>query len=375
MDCIYDAGDHVRTNGFNWFVIISILAVAGCADFTDKRAHAGGMIRVLVARGMKEAVIRNADGSKAYEIRKTGLGRASVNGVDGGLPHRFIPENGYVFMNNRPYSGIVEMRDAGDGLMAVNELYLESYLAGILNNEISTKWHEEALKAQVVVSRTYALNQKKKRAKEIYHIEGTVLGQVYNGADRVDAVAVNAVQATLGEVLVYKGEPALTVFHANAGGMTESSKDVWQSAYPYLTSVESPYDSGYNRFAWDYSISPSELKRLLSGRGASLNEPVRITVESTTASGRVRSLVVADAEGNSARMGGEEFRKLVGYSNLRSTMWSVTKTDGGFVFSGKGSGHGVGMSQWGAKGMAENGASYREILKRYYPGTELVVAY
>lgn len=358
---------------FRVFIAVLIL-LTGCSTLAARRA-AGGSIRVLVLKGAPSLTIRNADGTRVFEVKKTASGRAAVNGSDTPLPHRFYPNKGYVYLNNRPYAGMIEIFDDASGLMAVNELQLETYLAGILNNEISTKWPPDALKTQVVIARTYALNQKKKRVNEKYHLEGSVMGQVYSGVAAEDFAALKAVRDTTGEVLTYNGEPALTVYHSNAGGMTEASKDVWSADYPYLKPVESPFDGSAPKYLWEHVVPAVLLKASLNSAGHDIGEPDEITVDSTTASGRVKSLIVRDGAGKKLRLTGEDLRKAAGYSNVRSTLFAVSKDGGAFVFKGRGSGHGVGLSQWGAKGMAEKGYSYKDILRHYYPGTTLVRAY
>ncbi|TAN61108.1 SpoIID/LytB domain-containing protein, partial [bacterium] len=350
--------------------MVALALLFGCSGISARRA-AGGNIRVLVLKGAQALTIKNADNTKSFEVKKTSPGRASVNGTDTALPHRFFPNKGYIYMNNRPYAGSIEVFDNGAGLLAINEVQLETYLAGILNNEISTKWPADALKTQVVVARTYALYQKKKRLKENYHIEGSVMGQVYTGVGGEDAAALKAVRDTIGEVLNYNGEPALTVYHSNAGGMTEDSKDVWGVSAPYLRPVESKYDGIAPKYLWEHVTPAMFLKDALNLAGYDIGDIEDITVDLTSASGRVKRITVRDRNGKKLSMTGEDLRKAAGYSNVRSTLFIVSRDGNSFVFKGRGSGHGVGLSQWGAKVMAEKGDSYKEILRHYYPGTVL----
>jgi len=257
---------------------------------------------------------------------------------------------------------------------------METYLVGIINHEISSRWPQDAVKAQAVVSRTYAMYQIKEAQRRNdpdspYDIEGSVLGQVYKGTGAEDAPALEAVQATAGEVITHNGELALTVFHSNAGGRTEASRDVWRRDYQYLTSVASPYDADSPGYAWEFAAPAVELGRLLSAAGYAMGEPASIRIKEQTRSGRVKRLDIKDASGRSVELSGEELRKAVGYSAVRSTIFKVERSGKVFLFKGVGSGHGVGLSQWGAKGMAEKGYSYREILRHYYPGTSIERAY
>ncbi len=326
-------------------------------------------IRVLLARGVKTFELSNTHLGEDVVIKSTNDGRVLVNGKARSMPLRFYPGKGYISFNGRPYHGFIKVYEDAGGVTAVNELGLESYVAGIINNEVSSKWPMEVLKAQAVASRTYAVYRRQKNRAGIYDIEGSVLGQVYSGKSREDLRSVRAAWECKGEILTYRGEPALTVYHSNAGGRTDSAKDIWGRDYPYLKSVASPYDVDATWYSWDFVVPAPSLKGLLNGAGIGAGTPDTITVEKKTAAGRVLRLKITDNLGTAFSLSGEELRKIIGYDKLRSTLFTVDKKEGVFMFKGKGSGHGVGMSQWGAKGMAENGYSYREILDYFYPGT------
>ncbi|MBI5587193.1 MAG: SpoIID/LytB domain-containing protein [Deltaproteobacteria bacterium] len=336
-------------------------------------AVSGGSIRVLVLKGAAVVSVAGAEEPPA-EIRVKD-GGVSVNGKKEGAPLRFSPKEEFLYVNGRPYRGTVEVTAEGPGLQVVNELRLESYLVGIINNEISSRWPVEAVKTQAVVARTYAFHQMNNHPDSSYDIEGTVMGQVYSGAAAEDPAAAKAVADTAGEILTFAGEPALTVYHSNAGGMTDSSKEIWAEYYPYLLPVTSVFDKDAPRFAWEFIVPASSLKELLTRAGYGIGPAREIKCDELTAAGRVKSLVISDSSGNGVRLRGEDLRKIIGYSYLRSALFRVEKKGELFVFTGRGSGHGVGMSQWGAKGMAENGFSYREILEHFYPGTVLRKAY
>lgn len=364
-----------------WLLTV-LLAVSfsGCAGVTPGSSRSGGHVRVLVLKDMPSLTIKGARGIGPAELRRAAPGMLSLNGTLREEPLRFYPARKLIYVNDRPYRGLVDVYSSKGGLMAVNELPIETYLVGIINHEISSKWHADAVKSQAVISRTYALYQineaKKSMAPGVpYDIEGSVLGQVYKGTGAEDDLALRAVKSTAGEVLTYRGELALTVFHSNAGGRTEASRDVWSGDYRYLTSVKSPFDAASPGFAWEFSVKAGELGRLLSGSGHSIGEPASIKATLRTRAGRVKKLVVTDRTGKRVTLTGEEMRKAVGYGAIKSTIFKVKRAGDLFVFEGRGSGHGVGLSQWGAKGMAENGYTYREILRHYYPGTRLKRAY
>ncbi|MBI5598202.1 MAG: SpoIID/LytB domain-containing protein [Deltaproteobacteria bacterium] len=332
-------------------------------------------VRVLVLTNedfirIEGAKIEGVKDGGAANIEARGGGMA-LNGEPVGGPRRFYPTDEFVYIGDKPFRGVIEVRADKDGLMVINEIPLESYIAGIINNEISSRWPVDAIKAQAVIARTYSLYQKAKRNGAAFDLTGTHMDQVYTGAGAEDAAALRAVKETVGEVLFHDGSPALTVYHSNAGGMTEASRDVWGSDYPYLRALNSKYDSVAPSYSWELSLSAAKMQEIFKKAGYSIDEPEAIEPREVTSTGRVKSLFVKDIFGRRLDLTGEDMRKVIGYSTLRSTLFKVEKRGDEFVFRGRGSGHGVGLSQWGAKGMADAGYGYREILKYYYPGTVL----
>jgi stage II sporulation protein D len=286
------------------------------------------------------------------------------------------PKDGesFVYLDGKPYRGTVEVHGEASGLSLINELYLEDYLAGLINNEISSSWPRQSVRAQAVIARTYALVQKKKRATEPFHLSGTDIDQVYKGSGSEDNAAFKAVRATTGEVLTYRGELALTLYHSNAGGRTEAAVNVWGSDFRYLRSVVSPYDRRDRGFEWTHEISSGDLTARLVSAGIKIDKVRSLHIKRRSKSKRVVKLQVV-GKGTSVELSGERLRAILGYGTIRSTLFKVRKKGKSFVFTGKGSGHGVGLSQWGAKGMAEAGRHYRGILSHYYPGTKLKKIY
>ncbi|MBI5328734.1 MAG: SpoIID/LytB domain-containing protein [Deltaproteobacteria bacterium] len=282
----------------------------------------------------------------------------------------FSSDNDMLYLNGRKYRGKMEIIKEQKGLLVINELPLEFYVAGLINHEISSKWHMEVVKTQAVIARTYAIYQKKKRNTWAYHVESTVADQVYAGSIAEDDRSLYAVKETAGEVLTYNGEFALTVYHSNGGGMTEDSKNVWGGDYPYLKQVKSLFDKDSLNFSWTLNITSQSIESALKGAGYSITDIKDITPLHTTNSGRVTKVIIYHSKGDTD-ITGEDLRKAVGYDKLKSTIFTVQAINGSFVFNGKGSGHGVGLSQWGAKGMAEKGYRYRDILEHFYPGTRI----
>lgn len=271
-----------------------------------------------------------------------------------------------LWVNGRSYRGKLRIicgpnRD----LWIINELPLEEYLVGLINFEVSSQWPMEVLKAQVIAARTFAVYQRRNRSGEPYDVDSGVEDQVYGGIGKEDARSRRAVEETRGEFVHDQGTPVFSVYSACCGGKTESGEYMWAGAFPHLRSVECPYCLDSPHFLWNYSIEGNRLAAALGM--ASLSRVVKMDAEERSPSGRVLSLTL-HGEANQRQLSGKDFRRLLGYDRVRSTNFIVKEKEGTFYFSGLGWGHGVGLCQWGAKGMAEVGADYRTILKFYYHG-------
>jgi stage II sporulation protein D len=221
----------------------------------------------------------------------------------------------------------------------------------------------EALKAQAVISRTYAVYQRRGNGNSFYDIASSVLHQSYKGK-KPDARISYAVETTSGELLTFEERPIEAFYHSTCGGKTENSGDVFGKSYPYLKSVESscslsPYTS------WERSIPIEEIERALHIPG------IRdISIKSLTSTKRVRQLTVKTDSGITA-ITATDLRKTLGWSRLPSTNFTISRSGDEIVFKGSGYGHGVGLCQWCALKMAREGKNYREILSFFYPGTKL----
>ena len=263
----------------------------------------------------------------------------------------------------------------------IASLDLEDYLKGVLPHEMPAEWPREALKAQAVASRTYALTKIRQRAKRLYHVESTVMDQVYNWLMPTEtetakqAAVRQALEETRGEVLSDgQGHMLTAYFHADCGGKTEEAQDVWG---PHERKSGIAVDAGCPfspKAKWNWSVSSSEIYSKIRG---SLKLPWTgfikdLAIQGLTASGRVAQIAVVTSEGLSHIISGAEFRSLVGFDRLRSTNFQIVRKENGqFEFAGRGHGHGVGLCQWGARKLAATGTNYRDILKHYYPQATL----
>lgn len=275
-----------------------------------------------------------------------------------------------VYVNSKPYRGVAEISLVDKGLLVVNELPLEDYLVGLINCEISSAWPIEAIKAQAVIARTYALNRKESRKNALYHLESSVIDQVYDGCLIEDSRARRGVMETAGEVLIYNGAIIQAFYHSSCGGKTESSENVWGASLPYLKGVDCQYCLTAKNSAWEQKLALKDIEDKLKNAGFSVSGVKNVRAGIRNNRGRLKSILIDSARGET-EVAGDQFRKAIGYGVIKSTNFTVKVSNGEASFSGLGNGHGVGLCQWGSKQRALDGFNYAEILSYYYPGTEL----
>ncbi len=284
---------------------------------------------------------------------------------------------GELALDGRRYRGALELRHKGGGLTAVNIVPVDDYLRSVVPEEMPVDWPAEALKAQSVAARSFALASRGRHASEGYDLCTTTHCQLYTGTAAEKSASNAAIKATRGEVLMYGGKPIEALFHTDSGGMTENSEDVWGSHVPYLRAAK---DTPAKTMPWTKTISRADLERKLAAKGHDIGKvrslalsPLAIgrAAKDRTTSGRVKTMTVKGTKGT-ATLSGTTWRSLLG---LKSTLFDAKLTKDAVTFTGYGSGHGLGISQWGAERMAAKGASYAEILHHYYTGTTLQQLY
>jgi stage II sporulation protein D len=334
--------------------------------------------------------------------------------VDSAAPGGLVP------LGAAQYRGRLRVVPLGNRLQAINYIGLESYLPSVVGSEMPAKWPLAALRAQAIAARTYAMAQR--RPGQLFDLQATVASQVYKGVGAETTSTRQAVAQTNGQVLLYRGRLIDAVFHSCSGGNTENSGEIWNRQLPYLTSVPD-FDQVSPVRNWSKAFEPQELRRaFVEIDGVTAIEPLV-----TSTSGRIRQARVT-GPGGQLVVSGAELRRRLG---LRSTLvrfqplapakpqtiaFAVApasdavepstaepapgpRPSPGFRFRlppppplppvaglsgsvqpaaaptlmaiGHGFGHGVGMSQWGAYGMALRGKSHAEILRHYYQGAEL----
>jgi stage II sporulation protein D len=339
-------------------------------------------------------------------------------------------------VNNHNYRGLITIHrtNAKTGLTVVDTLPLEEYLYGVIPKEISPEWPLEALKAQAVAARTYAYYSMNKYAADGYDVNTTTDCQAYGGRAIEDLRSNRAVNDTAGQVLLYQGRLIPAYFHSDGGGYTENSENVWGGYEPSLRAVED-YDQKSPHYRWKKELKPQDMADTLRAAGydvgtlqaielSQLNKPP-MNAPDRGVSGRVKTIRLIGTTA-SVEISGTKLRSILG---LDSTLCDVTvvlpsekffdvdivdaygtmgtkrvdmdlppqtepnlftdkpttrriggRSNETILFSGYGWGHGLGLSQWGAKAMAEkapagNTAYFQEILKHYYTGVDIQKAY
>lgn len=284
---------------------------------------------------------------------------------------------GELSLDGRRYRGALELRHKSGGLTAVNIVPVDGYLRSVVPEEMPVDWPAEAIKAQSVAARSFALASRGRHASAGYDLCTTTHCQLYTGTTAEKSASNAAIKATRGEVLTYGGKPIEALFHTDSGGMTENSEDVWGSHVPYLRAAK---DTPAKTMPWTKAISRADLERKLAAKGHDIGKvrslvlsPLAIgrSAKDRTASGRVKTMTVKGTKGT-ATLSGTTWRSLLG---LKSTLFDAKLAKDMVTFTGYGSGHGLGISQWGAERMAAKGASYAEILHHYYTGTTLQQMY
>ncbi|MFH1860091.1 MAG: SpoIID/LytB domain-containing protein [bacterium] len=268
-------------------------------------------------------------------------------------------------VDDKAYRGKLEFsRTNGSRIMVVNIIDLEEYLYGVVKCEMSESFPIEALKAQAIIARTFALSNLKKHQDKGYHLCPTVCCQVYNGVSAESKITTTAVDQTRSLVLSYENNLARTYYHSCCGGKT--APFIWdkQGETPYLQSKNCPFcnHARNSSYSWTQRISFYELQKAFS-----TGEITNISVNGYDESGRAKTISICHGTGNSS-INTNKFRNIMGYTRVKSTLFTIHNDGQGVVFNGKGYGHGVGLCQWGARGMAEAGYNFKEILGFYYSG-------
>lgn len=268
------------------------------------------------------------------------------------------------------FPGRIRIVARNGAIRVVAVVPLEDYVAAVLSREAAPAFLPEALSAQAVAMRTYALSAMASPRDPDYDVVAGVEDQVFEGVVDVDERFRQAVEATRGEVVLYQGRLARTVYHSTCGGRTESAENAWGTDIPYLRSVFDDDCRESPAWRWGYRMGRAEGKRIAQALGVSAGDDLRFDVEGRTSTGRARQVRLSSG-GTARTVRASLFRQTAGYARVKSLWMWIESVRDGWRFTGNGYGHGVGLCQWGSNGMAQRGAGYREILSRYYPMTRV----
>ncbi|MBU6154491.1 MAG: SpoIID/LytB domain-containing protein [Bdellovibrionales bacterium] len=370
----------------------------------------------------KRSLIHEPSTQKSRQIPRSGILIESLSGVLS-LNQRNFRDQLVVYPKEllSPYDESVRNNSE---CLVVNHIDLERYLESVVNGEFNSQWAEAAVEAQIIAARTYALFQMTEMRKDkgrVFDVESTQKDQVYLGLDRVDSKASELVAKTKGMILVPrfgKNEPIKAFYHASCGGRTITPEKVWGASFKgFGKGVRCPFCYGSPSYLWDYRLSFHELeKKIWNGISKdSLNRkfwpevyrsnPNRWYLKSVVARGdRPKAIkmpigaLIAEAQagqtadldqghikelhfefldrediGNTLKVKMDAYaaRNWIDPSRLKSTWYEIMTKGRSILFRGKGSGHGVGMCQWGAKNMGEKGFTRDQILLHYYPGVKI----
>jgi len=264
-------------------------------------------------------------------------------------------------------------KNSKGSLDVINRLELDDYLKGVIPFEGNPNWTIESLKAQAIVSRTFALTRVIARHDEEYDLTSGVTSQVYAGKQIESARTDQAVDSTRGEVLLYKGKIFPAYYHSTCGGATTAADLVWRvKPFPPLSGVECKFCQKSPHYKWEAAVTPAEIKQKLAKEGMPVSEVLGIRTEKIDKTGRAHKFVIQSTWAEKT-VDADGFRVWIDPMRLKSNLITKIRTNsaGAFVFKGRGWGHGVGMCQYGMKYLGELGYGYREILDLYYPGAQI----
>jgi stage II sporulation protein D len=374
-------------------VFLLLLILADPAAAKDRQIA----VRVYSLHQLNSVTIEPANGGLSVGGRQlTGQARASAHGalvsLGGALkagPSKNLRFTGAAWLSGpalprRLYRGELVFTAAKGLLKIINTVPLETYLPGVVTSEASDLSHLEAYKVQAVAARTYTIKHLRNHLGEGYNMCDSTHCQFYTGLGAVSAKAQAASNATRGEMLLYRGEPAAAFYHSVCGGRTEDMTFVWPFEYkPYLISVrDGPPGNSYCSiapgFKWKTKIYFTGLTRLGRQAGwlASDEEARDLRISAWGVSRRAAEVEI-DTQRRRVKISATDFYhgigRRAGWRAVRSSYFKVLHGRDYVLLDGVGSGHGVGMCQWGAEGMARKGFKYRDILRHYYPGTEVEV--
>jgi stage II sporulation protein D len=366
-----------------------ILLLISCKSFLEKQAEETNLsydIRVKLKRSGDIEILKTDDITVENCITGERMKNGStkkiqfvfhdndcfINGTNFQSPMVIYSKNQKLIkINERYYFGKIKIIPGENGLDLINIVPIETYLISVVMSEMPLDFHYEALKAQAVIARTYSYYCMKKYGNNRdYDVDDTVSYQVYNGyyrkLNREKLIKLlKAVNDSRGMIVEYEGNPIVAYFHSNSGGKLVSGKEYFGNAsdFPYLICKEDPYSTGKPNSKWNFSIGIEDFKNKINFTEDLSSDSITMNNE-----GFVSGIKTGDN-----KLTSRDLRKIIGYSNLKSERFTMNYdvVDDKVIFDGIGYGHGVGLSQWGAESMAEEGFKFNDIIFFYYPGTSI----
>ncbi len=277
-----------------------------------------------------------------------------------------------LFLDKARFRGSFDIQKDGSGsLSIVNRLNIESYLYGVLPHEVAAWWPMEALKAQAIAARTYALYQMQVSKNNPYDVKNTTSSQVYGGSTSERYRTKLATNQTAGKVLTYLGKVFPAYFHATCGGTQAGAQELWKiNLLPIGGGAKCTFCRISPHYYWEAKIPFAEIEEKLNANKRSVGQLLNIEAVTQTPSGRAGSLKFTGNMGE-AVIAAKDFRIWVGGNRIRSTAFSIEVSEDAALFHGRGWGHGVGLCQWGSLGQALLGRHYKDILNLYYPQAKI----
>lgn len=282
----------------------------------------------------------------------------------------FETDNGFT-LNGKSYDGNIMFIPYKKDMIVINTVDLEKYVEAVLTEEIGLDWHSEAVKAQSVAARSYALfHILKNDGKLPYDVDNTTKFQVYKGRDRVNANIRNAVKDTSYQVLTYNSKIVPGYFSANCAGHTTSSLNAFGVYVPYLVGADCPYCLPYSK-PWKATFSDNDLNMIFKPLNLKVDNNTKY-LRNTDSNRKAESINVINGD-NIKNISARDFRNLFTLDLVPSFTFDVEKSENGLLITGNGKGHGVGLCQWGAFGQAASGRIYTDILKHYYKDINVAI--
>lgn len=389
-----------------------------------KQNNENGEFKVIAEIDITELEVALQNGKVVFLKSGNPISNLSLE-ISPEKPVYISSKSGIIFFEGKQYRGNIGLFPdlSKKGMTAINELNLEEYLYGVIPLEMAPSWPMEALKAQAVAARTFAVYNINKWAKYGFDLTANSSDQVYGGYDCESPRTNQAVELTRGEIIYYKDKPVLAFFHSNSGGFTEDFKDWYTQELPYLKSKKDLFSEEVAD-VWEKNFSFEELGNYLKTMGFDPGDITDFIISERSSTGRVKKVIIKGTKGEKS-FSSNEIRNLL---SLKSTLFEVNKNitterqiyaiTGNGIFSlngfdasdkvyieskngknslsdllniyimgkdtinkleaasgikiiGRGWGHGIGMSQWGARVMAEKGYNYKDILSFYYTGVTI----